>query len=280
MTRTVSLLLSTLFISAISFAADEPVRVTTFETSEGKKYEALNWSSFNSGDLKTYVLSTIDGRKTMLLESDVVRKTERFAALDSLPNDVQVNIRAARFVAENARVRAETEAREQKLISDARRGEREAESALRRGLADLQTAKNLITTADTAIRNAAVDLAAADARYDSAKTELSSLSSAAIFRVPYSYTVSDNSGRAEYLRREMVRAAEDRAHIIQDRKDAEDVIVRTKDNLKPLADRIPQLEKNRDAAKAQADRIIQEVKAAEKERAAKADAEMLIGKKP
>lgn len=279
MTRIVPLLLSTLLISAISFAADEPVRVTTFETSEGKKYEALNWSSFNSSDLKTYVLSTIDGRKTMLLESDVVRKTERFAALDSLPKDVQANIRAARAVAEAARVRAESEAREQKLISDARRGEREAEAALKRGLADLQSAKNLLQNADQLLRNSAVELAAADARYDSAKTELASLSNAAIFRVPYAYTVSDNSGRAEYLRREMIRAAEDRAHIQQERKDAEDVIARTKDTLKPLADRIPQLEKNRDAAKAQADRIIQEVKTAEKERAAKADAEMLIGKK-
>lgn len=279
MTRTVSLLLSTLVISAISFAADEPVRVTTFETSEGKKYDALNWSSFNSSDLKTYMLSTIDGRKTMLLESDVVRRTERLAVLESLPKDIQVTVRAARVTAEIARVNAETEAKERRLITDARRGEREAETALKRGLADLQIAKNLLANADLVIRNSAVEIAAADARYDAAKTELSSLSNGPVFRVPYSYSVVDTSGRGDSLRIQMVRAAEDKAHVIQDRKDAEDVIARTNASLKPLGERVAQLEKDRDAAKVQADRIIKEVKQAEAERAAKLDAEMQIGKK-
>jgi len=279
MTRTVSLLLSTLIISAISFAADEPVRVTTFETSEGKKYEALNWSSFNSSDLKTYLLSTMDGRKTMLLESDVVRRTERLAVLDSLPKEIQATVRGARVTAEIARVNAETEAKERRLVTDARRGEREAEFALKRGLADLQTAKNLLANADLVIRNSAVEIAAADARYDAAKTELNSLSSGPVFRVPYSYSVVDTAGRGDSLRNQMIRAAEDKAHVIQDRKDAEDVVARTNASLKPLAERVAQLEKDRDAAKVQADRIIKEVKQAETERAAKLDTEMQIGKK-
>lgn len=279
MTRSLSLLLSTLLISAISFAADEPVRVTSFETSEGKKYEALNWSSFNSGDLKTYVLNTIDGRKTTLLEIDVVRKIERLAPLDSLPKDVQVSVRAARVAAAVARANAEAETREQRLIADARRGQREVEAALRKANADLLNAKNLLMLSDTAIKNSAVELAAADARYDAAKTELGSISSGLVFRAPY-YSVFDTSSRADYLRSLMVRAAEDKARITQERKDAEDIIARTTASLKPLAERVAQLEKDRDAAKAQADRIIQDAKAAEKERAAKADAELQIGKKP
>lgn len=276
--RIVSLLLTAVILGGISFAADEPVKITTFETSEGKKFDAANWSSFNASDLKTYVLTTLDGKKMMLLERDVVRRTERLEPLDKLPEEIRISVRKSRASAEAARVEAEAVAKDQRVVAEAKRNERETETASRKAEGDLAAAKNLLATADMAIKNSVVDLAAADARYDASKTELGSLNSA-----PYTYGriayPLDTSARAASLRRSMVQAAEDRAHIELDRKEMDAVVTRTTAAIKPLTDRAADARKVYDTARGETAKAIQAAKDAEKQRAGKAEADLLIGKK-
>src|SRR3954471_3345291 len=97
-----AVLLGIVLLTRISFCADEPVKVTTFDMNDGRKYEALNWSSFGSSDYKTYILSTIEGRKTMLLAKDVARYDEHQVALETLPADVRANIAKFRAAQEAA----------------------------------------------------------------------------------------------------------------------------------------------------------------------------------
>ena len=268
------ILLSLAVLAGSSFAAEE-VKITTFELRDGKKYEALNWSSFGSTEYKTYTLTTVDGRKTMLLAKDVVRNSDRIAAVNSLPAEVKPVVQNYLAAIDAARANAEAAAREERIVNEARRGQRDAEQALKKAVADLSTAKNLLTSSEQAIQNSIIELATASARYDAAKTELGAGTGVSFVRT----VAYDSFARSDNLRNTMVKAAEDKARVELERKDAEAILARTKDTIKPLTERVAELEKSRDAARVQADRIIQEARDEEKERTAKADAELQIGKK-
>ena len=262
-----------LLITAIFAQAADDITITTFTTKDGRKIEAVRYAAFNSGDLKTYIVTTLDSKKLLLLEQDVLTTAQEQVAIEKLPENVRANVQKMRAAEAANRAEAEAYAAQQKVIAAAKRKENDAQAAVNKLGAELAYAQNVIENADLIIRNAPVEIARAEARYDAARAELSNGGLA--YGGAYRLSVPQN--RSDYLRSEMTRAAESKAQIENDRKDAEAALERTQQNIKALDNRMAGALVDLNLAKAETRKAIE--KALEKEKAnAGADQEMLIGR--
>jgi hypothetical protein len=266
-------LVASMLIALNSSAADDTVAMTVFQTKDGKTFDALRYAAFHSGDLKTYVITTLDGKKLLLLETDVLTTKQEQVALEKLPEDVRANVKKMRAAETAARAEADAYAAQQKVVAAAKRKENDAQAAVNKIGAELAYAQNVVENAQFIIRNAPVEIARAEARYDAAKAELSSggLGYGGIYRVNYS------QNRSDLLRAEMTRSAESKVQIENDRKDAEAALGRTQQNIKALDARMAGALVDLNLAKTETKKAIERAQGVDKEKAA-ADGELLIGK--
>jgi hypothetical protein len=266
-------LVATVLLAVYSQSADNAIAITTFETKDGKKFEAVRYAAFNSGDLKTYVITTLDGKKVLLLETDVLTTSQENVALEKLPENVRANVKKMRAAETAARAEADAYAAQQKVVAAAKRKENDAQAAVNKLGAELAYAQNVIENAQTIIRNAPIEIARAEARYDAAKAELAAggVGYGGGGRVP----VSQN--RSDFLRTDMTRAAESKVLIETDLKDAEAALERTRQNIKALDARMAGALVDLNLAKAETKKAIEKAQGVDKEKAA-ADGELLIGK--
>ena len=223
-----------LFSTGRSFTEEPPpVRIITFELKDGKKFEALRFSSMGAGDLKTYLIYTLDGRKLALLEKEIVSRKEQLLPLASFPPQAQNEILQQRAAIAAAQTSANAKSEEQKVVAAAKQRENEAKAALDRARTEMIAASSRLADAEQTIKETPVALAKAEARYDAAKTELGSGTSSYYYdanRVP--------GGRSEHLSDVMMRAAEDKARLETAKKEAEELLKGGQDGLAPLSARV------------------------------------------
>lgn len=252
-------LMAVMGAAALAFSAvagdDEPVNVYKFELKGGQKIEAYRLASLGAGDLKSYVLTTLDGEKLIVLENEIVSRKEEVIELDKLPERARKEVLKSRAAAAAARAEMEAQQKEQQAIFAAKRKETDARNELKKIAEDAALAKAVLANAEKIIKETPVEIAKLDAQYDAAKTELGGLSSSYVG----GYGGVDHA-RADYLRGLMTRAAEDKVRLDQGKKEAQDVIARVQENLKVLEARMVIAKKDLETAQTEAKAAHQKAK--------------------
>jgi hypothetical protein len=249
--------------SAGVHAADDNVTITTFELTDGTKLETFRFSAAGNGDLKNYIITAMDGRKQILLEREIVRRTDASVALDKLPAAGREEVLRSRAALAAARAESEAVAADQQIIDAARAKEIDVRNTLKKIGDETALARTVLTGAETLVRNAPSDIAKADARYDAAKTELASAGNCSHCAFG---ACTLNHRSADVLTEIMTAAAEDKVKIEQARKEAEGVVTRTLDNIKQLNARYDALRKAYDSAHKDTQAAIQKARDAANQR--------------
>ena len=244
-----SILLMGLLLAGACFGEDAPVRVTTFELRDGKIFQALSYSSSGANDLKSYVILTPKGERLTLLDKEIVSRKAQSLPLDKFPEAARKEILKNRAAANSVRAESEVAVQADRAASGERQKEFDVLAALNKARTEYSLANSTVQNAENTQRNAPIDIARADARYDAAKTEINSGSTAGNFGV---YRVGSNSfSRADYLRNLMMQAAEEKARIESEKKDADEQIKRIEPTLKALGGRVEVLMQEYAAAQAE-----------------------------
>jgi len=165
---------------------------------------------------------------------------------------------------------------DQQNISAARRKEADAKTALSKARNDLLAATNHLNEAESTVRNAPIEQAKADARYDAAKTELSGTTGTVLYENPTHISYS----RSDYLRTLMTQAAEDKARIEAAKKEAEEYLKTAREKLKPLAEHVDNAMADLAAAQAETQQAVLVARAAAAERNKARENDMSIRKAP
>jgi hypothetical protein len=258
MRRIAILSLASLCVFAPLCADDDPATITTFQLRDGRTLEALRFSKIATGGVETYFISTLDGQRHVLKAEEIVSSKEALVALAALPEAARNEIRKQRAVTAAARTRAEADAAAQKTVAEAKRAENQARAVVTKLTAELNGARETLARAETVIRNAPIEVARADARYEAARTELGSLSSGYVG--PNTIYVG-NPNRADYLRALMVRAAEEKALALDNKKEAEAILARTSTAARQLEDALTTALKDLAAAQAESRKAIMQAHA-------------------
>ena len=256
----VYLLSIALLFSLPCFCVDEqPINVITFELQGGKKIDVLSFSSLSSGDLRSFSVTTTDGKKLLLLDKDIVSRKEERVPLAKLPEGARKELQRIRAVAAASRAEADAQAAEQKALIGVKRRENDARAAVSKAQVELTLSQSLIVNADAIVKNTPIEVAKADARYDAAKTELGAASS----------FVPMTASRADWLRNQMSHAAEDKARLELAKREAEEITKRALESTKVLNTRFETARKELDAAEAETKQSIQKLKASREQKADK-----------
>jgi hypothetical protein len=260
-----------LCLASLAAGGDEPVRVTVFELTDGRKVEAFRHLTFSSGGIETYTVTTLDGQRVIVQAKDVRLRKEELVPLARLPEAARDEVRRARAAAAAAIAQAQARAAAQQAIVAARRAELEVQAAADRIRAELAQAGNLIAKTDVLLKSLAVEIAEATARYDGAKTELGGS------RDSYGLGFYEFR-RADYLRRVMERAAGDKAAMQIQKEAAEQAMARAKEAMQQLGQRVDSAQRNVDAAKADVRKAVMRAKS-DDDLAVQADSGVIIGRR-
>ena len=271
-------LLAAVLVLRCAAGGEEPAKVTVFELTGGGKIEALRYSAIGSASLKVYVVTALDGRKLTLLEKDLATRSEEMRPLEQFPEAARQEILKARAAAAVARAAAEARSAAQQAVAAAKRAENLALAAFNQVQSAINAAAGLLAKGQALARNTAADLAKADARYDAAKTELSSLHDPYGSPMPYHYY--GWRSRADYLRALMERTAQDKTALEIEKRETEAVMARTREALKQLDERLAAAQRALDAAKAETRKAILRLKGEGEQPAAPKPSELLIRAAP
>lgn len=251
-------------VAPVAPKEEEPVTVTIFTLKDGKKMEGVSYSSIGAGDLKSYLINTLEGQRLIFLEKEVASKKEELVAVDKLPEKARKEVLKNRAIAAAAKAEAELFEKDQAEVTAAKRREIQIRTALSKLLDEMALARTVTANAEQIVKSAPVETARLDAQYDAAKTELGALSGTSYDRGFIRTSVEPR--RADYLRDLMISSAEEKAKVEQGKKDAQDVIARVADAMKKLDERAAPLRKEYEAAQAEVKQAMQKAKDAAHER--------------
>ncbi|HYF51372.1 MAG TPA: hypothetical protein VEJ63_18300 [Planctomycetota bacterium] len=243
---------------------DDAVNVTTFTLKDGTKIQGTSWSSLGDKDLKSYLINTLEGRRMIVLEKELQGKADEVVALEKLPEKARAEVLKTRAAAAAARAEMEAAEKDEAAVAAQRRLEISKRKALNLALDEIALARTVLSNADQIVRNAPIEIARLDAQYDAAKTELGGSRDYVSGYLGGGYR---DSRRSDYLRDQMVSAAEEKARVERNKKDAQDVITRTSETLKQLETKAVELRKELDAAEAETKLALKKAREAAQERA-------------
>jgi len=242
---------------------EDAVNVTTFSLKDGTKIQGASWSSLGDKDLKSYLINTLEGRRMIVLEKELQGKADELVALDKLPEKSRAEVLKTRAAAAAARAEAEASEKDEQMVTVQRRRENEKRKGMNLALDEIALARTVISNADQIVRNAPIEIARLDAHYDAAKTELGGSKDYVSGYLGGGYR---DTRRSDYLRDQMVTAAEEKARLERGRKEAQDVLARTSETLKQLDTRATELRKELDAAEAETKLALKQAREAARER--------------
>jgi hypothetical protein len=251
--------------AAAADVIDEPIQVTTFELKDGKKFNAVAYAALGKDDLKSYVITETNGERAIILEKEIVSRKKEQLAFVNLDDASRREVMRQRSASAAKKADADAAAKERSTAYDSRLKESAFKAAFNKVNDELTLAREILTNADLVIKSTPVDIARADARYDSAKTELAATGGGG-YPPPYARITDQHHN--DYLRQVMIQAAEDKAKADAARKDAEDVQARTREKIKGLEAKVEDARKAYDAAQAEAKGVIEKLDKAAADRAA------------
>ena len=257
---------SVLFGSALAAdVIEEPIPVTMFELKDGKKFNAVAYASLGKDDLKSYVITETNGARAIILEKEIVNRKKANLAFVDLDEPSRREVMRQRSISAAKKADGEALAAEHRVVSDAKLKEAAYKADFEKLSGELALARDILTNAEQVIKNTPVDIARADARYDSAKTELAATGAGGY---PPPYTRPTDPRHNDYLRQVMIQAAEDKAKADQAKKEAEEIVTRTQDKLKKMEAKIDDARKAYELAQKQARELADKTDKAAADRAA------------
>ena len=261
--------------AAAANVIDEPIQVTTFELKDGKKFSAVAYAALGKDDLKSYVITETNGERAIILEKEIVSRKKEQLAFVNLDDASRREVMRQRSVSAGKKADADAAAKERTVAYDAKLKEAAFKAAFNKINDELTLAREILTNADLVIKSTPVDIARADARYDSAKTELAATGGGGY---PPPYARAADPHHNDYLRAVMIQAAEDKAKAEVAKKDADDALARTREKIKGLEAKVEDARKACDAAQAEAKTVLDKLDKAAADRAAAREAQ--FGVKP
>jgi len=196
---------------------------------------------------------------------DIVSRVDKRIAFEILPEETRKEISHRRIIAARIQKNKEASAADQRGIAEAKRTENESRTALKKAESDLALARKIAADADQFIRNFSVEDARLDARYDAARVELGSGVSSSYLGAS---AIGVSAQRSDYLRAIMSRAAEEKARLDLDKKDAEALFARSTESFHRLTLNTGALQKTYDTARAATLKAIDAARLAEAQRTA------------
>jgi len=264
-------ILAGLTLAGVASAAeiDGPLEVTTFELKDGSKFHAVSYAAVGRDDLKSFIISTPENVKAIILEKEIVNRKKESIAFVDLSDTARKVVLHERAVAADRKAEFEASEIDRKVVEAARRKENDIRMSIAHSNEDINVAHDTLANAEDLIRNTPIEVAKADARYDAAKTELAGGGGGGYPVVGgVRYANSVDSRRSDYLRKLMTDAAEEKARLELGKKDAQDIVTRTTENLKVLQNHVADLAKRLDAAQAETKAAVEHAEKAAKERQA------------
>jgi hypothetical protein len=264
-------ILAGLTLAGVASAAeiDGPLEVTTFELKDGSKFHAVSYAAVGRDDLKSFIISTPENVKAIILEKEIVNRKKESIAFVDLSDTARKAVLHDRAVAADRKAEFEASEIDRKVVEAARRKENDIRMSIAHSNEDINVAHDTLANAEDLIRNTPIEVAKADARYDAAKTELAGGGGGGYPVVGgVRYANSVDSRRSDYLRKLMTDAAEEKARLELGKKDAQDIVTRTTENLKVLQNHVADLSKRLDAAQAETKAAVEHAEKTAKERQA------------
>lgn len=236
------------------FGAEDQATITTFELTDGKSLEAIRFASAGEEGARTFLITTMNGERRSIPESDIVAKKERIALLSELPAKAREQILSVKKADAKARVAhhddAKAENQKNQEVAAIVRKEIEARIVYRKINDEWTQLAAEQAHYDSEIASLTKPLAAADAEVTSSTAALSALEQRPVDRNNKDSEQARESKR-DTLRRRVMTANKDLAALVARRAE----YVRHRD---AAVEKLKDLTPKKDAAQAVIDKLVAE----------------------
>jgi chromosome segregation ATPase len=236
------------------FGAEDQATVTTFVLADGKSVEAIRFASAGEEGARTFLITTLDGERKSISESDIVKRKERIALLSELPAKAREQIQSVKKASAKARAAnqddAKIENQKNQDVAAIVRKEIEARIVYRKINDEWSQLTAEQAHYDSEIASLLKPLATADAEATSSTAALAALEQRPVDRNNKDAELSRESKR-DTLRRRMTTANKDLAALVARREE----YVRHRD---AVVEKLKDLTPKKEAAQAVIDKLVAE----------------------
>src|SRR6185369_2218011 len=138
----------TLAGAALAAEIDGPLEVTTFELKDGSKFHAVSYAAVGRDDLKSFIISTPENVKAIILEKEIVNRKKESIAFVDLSDTARKVVLHERAVAADRKAEFEASEIDRKVVEAARRKENDIRMSIAHSNEDINVAHDTLANAE------------------------------------------------------------------------------------------------------------------------------------